>query len=183
MKEEFEKLVAAGKLDRQSGRAAGPAYHQRLLHAPQLGFWQNHHGGHGLCPFHHRFSEQAQPHDGSGFCRRNRSNPFPRTTFSRAKPPTSKACARWPRCNHLELIKLVLKSYGGQRHGGPDPGRARARRHQGRLEEMVGSRQARVEEGRPFPGAAQENRAHHLPGQGSLAPGPFAGANSAPPRD
>ena len=40
---------------------------------------------------------------------------------------------------------------------------------------MVGSRQARTEERRPFPGAAQKVRADYLPGQGSRSAGPFAG--------
>ena len=69
----------------------------------------------------------------------NRSSRFPRTTSWRARPPTSKACARWPPRNHLDLIKLVLNSLRRQGDGGPDPAGARARCHPRRLEEMVGN--------------------------------------------
>ena len=62
-----------------------------------------------------------------------------------------------------------------QGHGGPDPAGARAGRHQRRLEEMVGSRQARNEKGRPFHRAAEKNRAGGLSGAGNVAAGPAAG--------
>ena len=60
------------------------------------------------------FANKAGPHHGPGVCRRiPQANPQ-ETTFSRAKPPTSRACGNWPRRNHLELVKLVLSSYGGK---------------------------------------------------------------------
>jgi hypothetical protein len=52
MKEEFEKLVAAGKLDRHQVEPLVQLTEQRLLHASELGFWEDHHGGHGVRPVH-----------------------------------------------------------------------------------------------------------------------------------
>ena len=77
--------------------------------------------------------------------------------------------------HHLDLIKLVLQSFGGratvdqvQQALVPDVITRR-------LEEMVGSRQARTQKRRPFPSPSQKIRTDHLPSQGSFAAEPVDG--------
>ena len=114
MREEFEKMAAAGKTGAPPHRSPGAADRQRLLHAPELGLRTNQDGGHRLCPVHDRFSRTRPATRWTWPLPPNRSSRFPRTTSWRARPPTWKACGRWRRRNHLDLIKLVLNSYGGK---------------------------------------------------------------------
>ncbi len=61
-----------------------------------------------------------------------------------------------------------------QGHGGSNPSRAHAGCHPRRLEKMVGNRQARNEEGRPFHRADEKDRAGGFSGAGNVVAGPHA---------
>jgi hypothetical protein len=52
MKEEFEKLAAAGKIEGRHVAALTATGRGRLLHASQLGLWTHQDGGHGVRAVH-----------------------------------------------------------------------------------------------------------------------------------
>ena len=64
-----------------------------------------------------------------------------------------------------------VEQFRRQGDGGPDSAGARARRHPRRLEKMVGNRQARDEKGRPFHRADEKNRAGRFSGAGNIVAG------------
>ena len=52
MREEFEKLAAAGKIEGRHVEPLTQLADRRLLHAPQLGVREDQDGGHGVCAVH-----------------------------------------------------------------------------------------------------------------------------------
>ncbi|MCK7482560.1 MAG: hypothetical protein M0C28_39670 [Candidatus Moduliflexus flocculans] len=150
MREEFEKLAAAGKIEGRHIEPLVATDHQRLLHAPELGLWAHSRRWTRSSRGSRLISQTSRATRWTWrFAAEIARSRFPRTTSSPARPPTSRACAKWPRRNHLDLIKLVLQQLRRQGHGAIRSSRSLVpdviRR---RLEEVVGSGQARVEEGR-----------------------------------
>ncbi|PYK97075.1 MAG: hypothetical protein DME19_17575, partial [Verrucomicrobia bacterium] len=151
--------------------ATGP---ERLRHASELGLRQNQSGGHGLCAADDRFPEQTRTFDGPGVCggiaqaHTGRSHPGAQGIGYPVAAADGRAASSGPHQARAPELRR-------QGNVGADPAGARAGHHCGRLEEMVGSGQARVEKGRPFPGAGEKDRPDCLSGERGLVTGAFDG--------
>ncbi len=172
MREEFEKLAAAGKIE---GRHVEP-----LTSLATGGFCMHRSWGFGriktVDTVFARFTIDFPGKPGHtmdlAFAAES-LKPIPKEHIL-ARKANDLDGVRQMAAHHLDLIKLVLNSYGG---------RATAEQIQQvlvpdvitrRLEEMVGNRAARNEKGRPFHRAAEKNGAGHFPGAGNVVAGTAA---------
>src|SRR3982751_983180 len=147
MREEFEKLAAAGKIE---GRHIEP-----LVQLTTSGFCMHRSWGFGriktvdtvFARFTIDFPNKPSHAMDLSFAAES-LKPIPKDHILARKASDLEGLRQTAATNHLELVKLVLNSYSGQ---------------------------ARVEERRPLPGAAQEDRPVRLPGEGSFVAGPSDG--------
>ena len=119
------------------------------------------------------FPDQGRPHDGSGLCRRI-AQAHSQGSHSRPQSFRSRRPAPDGRTASSRSDQTRSQSYGGkatvdqiQQVLVPDV-------IKDDWKKWWEAAKTRVEEGRPFPSAAQEDRADHLSGQGSLPAGPVA---------
>jgi hypothetical protein len=175
MREALESLVSAGKIER---RHVDP-----LLGLVQCGFCQHRGWGFGrirqVDPVFGRFIIDFTTKPGHAMdlaFAAESLKPIPRDHILARKAEDLAGLRQMAALHHLEVIKLVLQSFGGratvdQIQQAAGPGRDHLR-----LEEMVGGGATRDEEGRPLRGAAQEDRTGRLRGRrGDLAGPPDAG--------
>ncbi len=173
MKEEFEKLAASGKIS---------ARHIETLNTlAQTGYCVHKSWGFGrittvdtvFARFLIDFPNKPGHQMDLGFAAESLKAVSPDHILAK-KASDLEGLRKLAALDHLAVIKMVLQSYGGratvdqvQQVLVPDVITVG-------LEKMVGGGEARVEEGRPFPGSRQKNRAHHLSDGRSFVTGSFA---------
>ncbi len=159
MKEEFEKLAAGGKLTKQHVDALVALTESGYCYHRSWGFGKIANVDTVFGRFTIEFSNarRATRMDMAFAAESPQSQFLSDHIYARKCLRHGQPSPNGGRLHHLDLIKLVLQSFWQPRDNRSNSASPQGPgRHQGRLEEVVGSRQTRIEAGRPFPGAGQK---------------------------